>query len=109
MTTNICTGVREIQDPDAVLAAEREMAAWIAAHNGVPGVEVHADSDATWIVHPGVAWPTVLSTCDSMSAPPARVLIAFCAATAPPSAEWVSGSARLPHPLNSLDTSAFAD
>ncbi len=56
MTTNLCTQVREVQDPDAVLATEREMAAWIAAHHGVPGIEVHADSDATWMVQPGAAW-----------------------------------------------------
>ena len=56
MKTNTCTQIQEVRDPEAVLAAEREMAAWIGAHNGVPGVEVHADSDATWMVHPGVAW-----------------------------------------------------
>ncbi len=53
---DICTRVREVQDPDAVLVAEREMTAWIIAQGGAPGVEVHADSDATWAVHPGIVW-----------------------------------------------------
>ena len=29
---------------------------WLAAHLGVPGVELHRDPDATWIVQPGSAW-----------------------------------------------------
>lgn len=41
---------------DAIAAAERELSAWLSAQAGVPGVEVHADSDATWVVHPGPVW-----------------------------------------------------
>src|SRR5688572_291576 len=32
------------------------MSEWFLAQSGAPGIEVHADSDATWIVHQGVVW-----------------------------------------------------
>lgn len=39
---------------------EREYAAWVAAHEGVPGAEVHVDRDATWMVQPGVVWSNMV-------------------------------------------------
>ena len=35
---------------------EWEHAHWIAAHASVPGVEVHVESDAVWMIQPGPAW-----------------------------------------------------
>jgi aminoglycoside phosphotransferase len=55
MSTAPCPS-REMREPEALLAAEREMASWIAAQKGAPDVEVHTDSDAAWMVHPGSAW-----------------------------------------------------
>lgn len=35
---------------------EHEYAEWLAAHNPVPGYEVHVDQDATWVIQPGLVW-----------------------------------------------------
>jgi GNAT superfamily N-acetyltransferase len=50
-----------VADPppgDAALSllVERATAASFIAESVVPGVEVHADSDVTWVVHPGSVW-----------------------------------------------------
>ena len=45
-----------IENPAAVIAAEREMAAWFRAQNSALGVEVHADTDASWVLHQGMVW-----------------------------------------------------
>src|SRR5262245_37739532 len=43
-------------DRGRALVIERQIAAWIAAHDVVPGAEVHRDPDVTWMVQPGSAW-----------------------------------------------------
>lgn len=41
---------------DRLLLVERHHAEAFAAEAVVPGVEVHADDDVTWVVHPGATW-----------------------------------------------------
>jgi GNAT superfamily N-acetyltransferase len=43
-------------DASLSLLVERTTAESFIAESIVPGVEVHADPDATWVVHPGNAW-----------------------------------------------------
>ena len=50
-----CFPTRE-ENPEAVATAERDMSEWFLAQSGAPGIEVHSDSDATWIVHQGAVW-----------------------------------------------------
>jgi GNAT superfamily N-acetyltransferase len=55
-SVNTSCPTREVKDTDAITAAEGEMAAWYRAQKGAPGVEVHDDVDATWLVHTGAVW-----------------------------------------------------
>lgn len=43
-------------DPALSLVVERNTAESFTAEAVVPGVEVHADRDVTWVVHPGHVW-----------------------------------------------------
>ena len=44
------------KDAAALLAVELEYAEVKALRSPGPGVEVHVDADATWVIHPGPAW-----------------------------------------------------
>lgn len=37
-------------------SVEQSLLAWFRQQRGVPGLELHADRGAVWMVHPGVAW-----------------------------------------------------
>ena len=50
----VCDTPGVIADP--VLLVERNVAEWLRAQAVVPGVELHDDSDVTWVVHPGRVW-----------------------------------------------------
>ena len=43
-------------NPEAALRLERHVAEWSLAGAVVPHLEVHADADVTWTVHPESAW-----------------------------------------------------
>ena len=51
-----CCSAESPVDFDRSLLVERQHAEWFVAERTVPGVEVHEDRDATWIVHAGHAW-----------------------------------------------------
>lgn len=50
-----CAGARPV-DAELSRLVERNTAESFVAESSVPGVEVHADSDVTWVVHPGSVW-----------------------------------------------------
>ena len=58
MPCSTCGPRRGAQTFDAALSllVERNTAESFVAESVVPGVEVHADSHATWVVHPGHVW-----------------------------------------------------
>lgn len=43
-------------DPDLARAVESHTAEWFEIQGSVPGVELHRDADAIWMVQPGSAW-----------------------------------------------------
>ena len=53
---NICEPHARPVDAALSLLVERTTAESFEAESRVPGVEVHADPDSTWIVHPGSVW-----------------------------------------------------
>jgi len=44
------------KETDRGAAVERQTAEWLAVQGSVPGVELHRDEDAIWMVQPGSAW-----------------------------------------------------
>ena len=58
MSCSTCGPRRGAQTFDASLSllVERNTAESFVAESAVPGVEVHADPDVTWVVHPGNVW-----------------------------------------------------
>ena len=77
------------------------MAVWFRAQNSALGVQVHADTDASWFLHQGMAWANCVANVmfDSIIAMQRHVLTASCVAIAQRSVAWASGSVRLRHLL----------
>jgi hypothetical protein len=48
--------VAVVSDPDLARAVEGHTAEWFEIQGTVPGVELHSNLDAIWIVQPGSVW-----------------------------------------------------